>query len=54
MYVSTQRTEEEYLKLVSTPVITTQAEPVDLKALEASIKEDGVGFVTYVCTTERS
>jgi hypothetical protein len=54
MYVSTHRTEEEYWEIVNTPIVSVQTEPVDMKALEASIKEDGLGFVTYVETTERS
>jgi hypothetical protein len=60
MYVSTHRTEEEYWEIVKTPIVYTEEEleainkPVDLKALEKSIKEDGMGYVTYVEPTERS
>jgi len=51
--ISTVRTEKEFWQIVNAPVKITQIEleernkPVDMVALQKSIKEDGMGYVTY-------
>ena len=51
--ISTHRTEKEFWDIVNTPIEVTKEElqetnePVDMKALQKSIEEDGMGYITY-------